>query len=64
MLVGNIRKILRETENKVKDITKDATLENPIKSDILISVRANAYDEILMEYKSFLKKKKEAKEAQ
>lgn len=58
--VGKVKKILKETEEKVKELTKDKTLENPIESDVVVSIRANAYDAILKEYKDFVKKKKEA----
>lgn len=58
-LVGVIKKILRETELENKKVKKDTSLENPIMADIILSNQANAYKQILMEYKKYKVKKEE-----
>jgi len=63
-LVGKIRKILRTANKEIESVMKDTTLENPIQSDVVISIKANAYDMIIKEFKDFLVKKKKEIESE
>lgn len=59
--IRNIANIFKETEKKVLEIEKDSSMTNPIKSDLVISVRNMGYEEIREESQKFIKRIKEIK---
>lgn len=62
ILVGKVKSILKDSQKKIKKIEKDTSLENPIMNDVILSTKANAYNEILTQYKKLKKQKEKDKE--
>lgn len=62
ILVGKVKSILKDSQKKIKEIEKDTSLENPIMNDVILSTKANAYNEILTQYKKLKKQKEKDKE--
>lgn len=54
----SISKIIKEVENEIEEIYEESTLEKPIKSNIVLSKRNMAYNEIKAEVKKFKKELK------
>lgn len=59
--VKNIVKIIKEVEEEVDEIFEKSTLTKPISSDIVLTKRNMAYNEIKAEIKKMKKKLKENK---
>lgn len=62
IIVGKVKSILKDSQKKIKEIEKDTSLENPIMNDVILSTKANAYNEILTQYKKLKKQKEKDKE--
>lgn len=62
IIVGKVKSILKDSQKKIKEIEKDTSLENPIMNDVILSTKANAYNEILIQYKKLKKQKEKDKE--
>ena len=60
----NISKIIKTTEEEIKEIFDNSSLIEPINSDLVLSERNMAYNKIKAEIKNFKKeiKKKKAEE--
>ena len=60
----NISKIIKTTEEEIKEIFDNSSLIEPINSDLVLSKRNMAYNKIKVEIKNFKKeiKKKKAEE--
>lgn len=60
----NISKIIKTTEEEIKEIFDNSSLIEPINSDLVLSKRNMAYNKIKTEIKNFKKeiKKKKAEE--
>lgn len=60
----NISKIIKTTEEEIKEIFDNSSLIEPINSDLVLSKRNMAYNKIKAEIKNFKKeiKKKKAEE--
>ncbi len=58
----NIAKIIGEVESEVKEIFDDSSLTKPIKSDLVLSKRNMAYNNIKAEIKNFKSKIKKIRE--
>lgn len=54
----SISQIIKEIENEIEEIYEESTLEKPIKSNIVLSKRNMAYNEIKAEVKKFKKELK------
>ncbi len=54
----NIASIIKDIENEVNEIYEESTLEKPIMSNIVLSKRNMAYNEIKAEVKKFKKNMK------
>ena len=54
----SISQIIKEVENEIEEIYEESTLEKPIKSNIVLSKRNMAYNEIKAEIKKFKKELK------
>lgn len=54
----SILQIIKEVENEIEEIYEESTLEKPIKSNIVLSKRNMAYNEIKAEIKKFKKELK------
>ena len=63
LFVGKVKGILKKTEDANKKVTKDTTLDKPIQSDVVLSNKAAAYDEIFSEFKKYHNRKNELKES-
>ena len=54
----SISQIIKEVGNEIEEIYEESTLEKPIKSNIVLSKRNMAYNEIKAEIKKFKKELK------
>jgi len=57
----NLVKIVKVSESKVDEIKAEASLSNPIKSDLVLTERNMAYNDMVAELKKFSKNKRQEK---